>query len=460
MLNLLSIIINIKLNNESEEHKMFCPKCGKVLDEDEVFCSNCGTRIDDNANGSYQNANNNSPSSIQGGNYQSESITTVSSKKPVNKKIIAVAVVLFAIIIFAMIALVISNGKISAEDYISDEINFKGYNGYATVSATDVFDYDRLITDLGQSNYSGTDSSIINSIVDYGSDYTVESHISVSFDKSENLKNGDEITAIISIDYGMINSMNFEKELTGKDTYSKTYTVSGLEDAEGIDPFGIVASVNYDIADKSSSINFNNEYIEDFGEYNAHYYEDSYGNAQLEIVNSDNNPVAYVSYSSDGNSYSSTKQVTVNAKYTTTDYYTDDLIILPLSKQYEPLIIDYLKTADCVSSEAVSELQKHSFDELNSYDGPKLQKVDFLYENEQNEDKVNAVAYIYSYNFKFDNSTLYIAVYAENIKVNDSEEITNLDDIFFRKTSSSNSIGEVEEELKSYGWSVSEISVD
>lgn len=175
--------------------------------------------------------------------------------------------------------MVISNGKISAEDYISNEINFKGYNGYATVSADDVFDYTRLIADLGEPNYSGTDSNLVNSIVDYGSDYTIESHISVSFDKSENLKNGDEITAIISIDYGMINSMNFKKELTGKVTYSKTYTVSGLEEADGIDPFGIIKSVNYDALNGSSSINYNNEYNKDFGDYSVHCYEDSYENA-------------------------------------------------------------------------------------------------------------------------------------------------------------------------------------
>lgn len=39
---------------------MFCPKCGKTLDEDEVFCSNCGTKIDDNIDDTvYQPPNDN-----------------------------------------------------------------------------------------------------------------------------------------------------------------------------------------------------------------------------------------------------------------------------------------------------------------------------------------------------------------------------------------------------------------
>ena len=94
----------------------------------------------------------------------------------------------------------------------------------------------------------------------------------------------------------------------------------------------------------------------------------------------------------------------------------------------------------------------------SSYEAATLQKIDFLYKDD--DYAVNAVVFIYSYTFAYDNSTLYIGVYAENIEADTNKEITNLDDIFFRRTSSSNSISEVEEELKSDGWSVSEISMD
>lgn len=133
-----------------------------------------------------------------------------------------------------------------------------------------------------------------------------------------------------------------------------------------------------------------------------------------------------------------------------------------MSKQYDPLIIDYAKSADAVSSKSVNELQKAAFDDIDtSYTGAKLQKIDFLSGNDKDDDDmINAVAYIFSYTFKFDNSTWYIAVYAENVKVNDSKEITNQNDVFFRKTSRSESISDVEQELKTDGWSVSQIKVD
>ena len=153
------------------------------------------------------------------------------------------------------------------------------------------------------------------------------------------------------------------------------------------------------------------------------------------------------------------KKVTVNAEYQTTDYYESGLVIAPETKQYEPLISDYLRSADDVSAEAVSALEKDAADELeSSYEAATLQKIDFLYKDD--DYAVNAVVFIYSYTFAYDNSTLYIGVYAEKIEADTNKEITNLDDIFFRRTSSSNSISEVEEELKSDGWSVSEISMD
>ena len=440
---------------------MFCPKCGKFLDDDEVFCSNCGTKIEDNTDDTvYQPPNDNPDDVPQKSYYQAQdTVSAAKVKKPVNKKLLAIIIAVCAVIIIAIIALVISNGRISAEAYIYDEINFVGYNGYATVTAADVFDYDGLMADLGQSNYSGTDSSIINSIVDYSSEYALGGQISVKFDKSENLSNGDEITATISINYSMINSLNYEKKLTGKDNYTKTYTVSGLEEANALDPFGVIESVNYDMVSESSSINFNEEYTQDFENYSAHYYNSSNGDPMLEIVNADNNAVAYVSYSTDSNAYSSTKKVTVNAEYQTTDYYESGLVIAPETKQYEPLISDYLRSADDVSAEAVSALEKDAADELeSSYEAATLQKIDFLYKDD--DYAVNAVVFIYSYTFAYDNSTLYIGVYAENIEADTNKEITNLDDIFFRRTSSSNSISEVEEELKSDGWSVSEISMD
>lgn len=423
---------------------MFCEKCGKQIENDELFCENCGAKVEQETEGTHKELLSNTVEKI---------------KNPANKKLIAIVSAVSVIVVIAIIVLVSLLNRVSAEKYINDEINFYGYNGYATVSVEDVYDYYGLSDALGNANYFDLNNDLLNTLVSSVSGYSLFELISVSFDKYDMLSNGDEVTATIRIDYDLINQFKFDKKLVGKKEYTKTFTVSGLEEAKVIEPFGIIQSVTYDVTNDSSSIIYNEEYLENFEDYSVHYYKDSYSEPKLEVVNKDNNTIMYITYNSDSNAYSSTKQIAVNAYYEETELCPEGLIVAPTKKQYDPLIVDYLRDKDSISKESLTQLKNVADKDIGYYNSKaKFEKAFFGCTDKNDDNFDNAIVFVYSYEDLWSEKTNYIEVKIEDIKINSKNELIDYTDSSdyvygFYASSGYDSISALEDDLKnSNGW--------
>ncbi len=176
------------------------------------------------------------------------------------KKLLPI-IIAVAVIVITIIIIIASSGKsINIDDYIIDNIKFSGYDGYGEIEAgADIIDYDRLITDL---EMQSTDFSEM-----LGAEIVLEGCIDISFstgEKPQNLKNGDNVEYVITVDYDRINGSGFKKKLKGKDTIKKSYEVSGLAEIIELNPFDAIEKVivsdsygskivNFQIADKISN---------------------------------------------------------------------------------------------------------------------------------------------------------------------------------------------------------------
>lgn len=429
---------------------MFCIECGKEIDEGSDFCTNCGAK-------GGREVSEGIPITVP----KAISFVKAKGRKPINKKYAGIIGGAVGILIILIIIISVMSGRVSADKYINDEIEFYGYNGFATVSVDEVYDYDALINDLGKNDYADTKSQILNSIVEKGSDFLTKELITIEFDKSENLNNGDEITATIKINYATINAMKFDKKLVGKDVFEKTYTVSGLEETVVIDPFEIIASVDFDLVDRTASINYNNEYNKTFGEYSVRYIQSEYSTPELEIIDADKNTITHIYYNTDSDAYSSTKKITVNAEIESEDYADRGIVISPIVKEYKPLTCDYLTNADDIKQEDFEKLKERAVSEINNKDG-KLLKTYFLYDKNgtQRNNTFNEIVFVYAYNNFFGYNVSDISV--KNVKIDNNKDLVDIDSLYFYRTSGTfESLKDLEADLKDDGWTtVSIIKAD
>lgn len=205
-------------------------------------------------------------------NVQINDVNGVKNDKKM-KKVLPFIIAGLVLIIAVIIIFVLSGKSVNIDDYITDSIKFSGYDGYGQIKAgQEIIDYDRLITDL---EMQSTDFSEM-----LGAEIMLESYISFDFSTGEapkNLSNGDKVEYIITVDYDKINGSGFKKKLKGKDTITKSYDVSGLEEITEINPFDAVEKVIVSESYSSKQVHFQfTEKINNFEINTEDYAKQSY----------------------------------------------------------------------------------------------------------------------------------------------------------------------------------------
>lgn len=201
---------------------MFCPYCGKQIDDDSKFCPYCGKTIEQPAQKSRSTVRQRQP--MHSTNKQSVQLPHLSKKVII---ILTAACVAAAIIIGLAMSV---KPKINLNDYVT--ISYDGYDTMGTATAS--LDIDGLVFAI---------------VGDEGGDeekqYQAEMAVSAllgnenlegELDKTEDLKNGDTVTYTWDISDGA------KKDIEDKLGYTLKYedittTVEGLQEAEPFDPF-------------------------------------------------------------------------------------------------------------------------------------------------------------------------------------------------------------------------------
>lgn len=204
---------------------MKCERCRKELSENERFCTSCGTKRPEES----------APSLEETAPLQPQ------QKKGISRKFLASAGVAAAVIVMIIVFLALKKPVIDLNKYAFLSLN--GSNGYAFASF--YFDYEGLIQDYGNKlnvvNHSGmSDEDFKDLWGDEADTITLEVQlnelIECSLENNDNLSNGDRVTFVWDINE--IQKGNFEQDFGCKVKYSNfTRQVTGLEEAEVIDPF-------------------------------------------------------------------------------------------------------------------------------------------------------------------------------------------------------------------------------
>lgn len=213
-----------------------------------------------------------------------ETITVANKNKTI--KIIA-SISLVAVILLAVVIIIaVKSQSVNIEDYITDSIEFSGYDGYGKVETNnnDFINYDQLYIDLGIEQN--------NMVSMFGAESVFYDYIDISTTNgnSQNLKNGDTVTYTFTINYDGINNLNGKKKLKGNDSITKEYEVSGLREVAEINPFDAVEKVIVSEGDYGYSVYI--QYVDKIGNYTMYrdqmntpyntYYIDT-GEEKLEI---------------------------------------------------------------------------------------------------------------------------------------------------------------------------------
>lgn len=337
---------------------MFCEKCGNAIEDDAVFCMSCGEKV-----------NFDIPPSV-------EDNMMVTTKKPLNKKMIAI-ITFFSAVLIVLVSVICINSlsKVNAEDFINKEIKFSGFNGYGTVQVEDVIDYNAIIKALG----CDSDSQHANYMF-------FTEYIDVSIPNS-NLSNGKTITATISINYDAINQLDFKKKLVGNDIITHEYTVSGLSNTIEINPFDIIESVCiYNSGTYSASIiyNFKSDYKMEYadGEIFCVPNKDNYNSFDVQKLNGDEyETVANIKFE---NNYSKNKiqvikagmEVPIQISCKSDDFISNGFVFTETEKQYVLKDIKYLDDVKEISSDIIK--MKEYILELTEYSESDLYKVYYV----------------------------------------------------------------------------------
>ncbi len=363
------------------------------------------------------------------------------------KKVIAIVGVVVAVII--VVCCVSKSSKISVKDYINDEIKFYGCNGYATVSTNDVFNYSLLEQDLGPAQVVTWDDDPVYDFID------------VRFDVQDNLSNGDVVKATITVNCDSINNFKFAKKLTGKKEYVKKYKVKGLEDAVEINPFEIVKNVVVDKTSGSCSFEMDNTYNKEFDGFYAHYYD----NGDLQIVDSQGEEIAVITYKYDSGTLESTNKVTITTDCNQDKYSEYGIIINPISKEVEPITCDYLTKGDALSVTDFNTLKERAIEEFNEvHPDSKYIKAYFGYDKSGNGNGsfwssgyYNQVKYLFSYNES--GNTVYQCLSFYDVKLLSNGALLNPETLEASIGSDSESIEELESNQKERWQFFSNLSV-
>lgn len=358
---------------------MFCKNCGTEISENERFCSFCGKEIPENAianKGNVKVIKNVPPASAATNNGVGSSgvAQTVKTnpktsepspiaKEPTNKpsvkpqqkavkqkgtgkaKAIVASLLLVILVIVGAVIAINKAHTINFSKYIYDELQISGYDGYGEINENSILDWESFLNDIGRTSYEAANQ--------YGS---VDECFYVNFDSpdspNERLSNGDIVEVRIAVNYKKFNSYDFDKTLKGDKEYTLKYEVKGLTEQTTVDPFKAVESVDFKF-DKYT-INYNESYSENIGEYKLYFRKNGDYN-YLIIKNTSGDSIGDVEYRVYGTDDEKKSKVTTSCS---TDRYADKgIVFAEEEKIYNTNIWEEIESGSELSSENVKFLK-------------------------------------------------------------------------------------------------------
>lgn len=250
----------------------------------------------------------------------------------------------FVIGVVSIIAIVISVTRVTLDDYMQAEPQYIGVNGYGSVDASELIDYDALDEKIRNKNEENNEYYWF-----YGDFATVRDYISIEYPENNGrLSNGDEIEITVYIDKeGIKNNSHFKKSISGSDTQTFKYTVSGLSEPVVIDAFDAVEKVVYDTVSDSKTIYAKNEYVRNYENGVSVSYE--YG--QLRISVNDNWAYTVCIEMNKDELLPESQKVTLYIDRAQDEYAADGIIFESAEKEFDVTVISRLKTLNIKDSE-------------------------------------------------------------------------------------------------------------
>ena len=361
---------------------MFCNHCGKENKDTALICNHCGKEIQKTKLSNSEELCNNSNESQTSNatrtfiNNITNNLRKIRSDKKKFKKTIAISSICSILFIAGIIVVSILSSSISIKDYIKNEIDFTGMNGYASVSENinDIIDIERLNSDIKtESEYQATS---------YFED--IEKYIKIEMknnDANGKLSNGDTVTFIIKIDKnGIKNNNSFVKYIRDKDEIEKSYTVKGLKKGVVIDAFDAVECYINDTTEGSYR-RHNDSGIVFKSDYNKKYtnnIEVSAADSFIKIYGEDFTSLKVsLNRANDKEIKKDTKYVKYQISCNKDEFSEYDIILDPSVKNIPVVNISYV--SDSISKDDLSiltqkatEFAKERFDENDSLSEAKL----------------------------------------------------------------------------------------
>lgn len=358
---------------------------------------------------------------------KTESQTTQNKKTPKNeskKKKIILGVVIgvvslflaFVIAIVSIVCIVISSTRVSLDDYVTGECQFTGANGYGSVYAEDIIDYDALDDKIMDENANDGYSWF------YG--YTSSNdYIDITYPENNgSLSNGDTVEITVNIDKdGMKNDSSFKKTISGDEIQVFTYTVSGLVEVEEIDIFDAVENVVYDTTSDNVFINYKKDYTRDYGNGISVKYTNSTLNV---FLNGECCCEIYI-YSNTENLSTDNPQVTLYTNSDNTQYIESNFVLSEIERVFEADVVTYMYSMNIKDNE-IKTLKKNADSYMDSTFGVgkhKYQKTIAYYDSSDNGDFVGLLIFYYEVDGK-----IYAAIY-EHLKQDQNGNVYNIDQL-------------------------------
>lgn len=201
-----------------------CPNCNAEVQTTDKFCMNCGSPIEPESKELI---------------VSEKSVQASSDKRP----IIIAAVVIALLVLIGVLSTQSRAETINIEDYIisDDEVQYAGMNGsaYLITEKQDFLYADWLYCDM-----AGIDRNSSSQSVDSFYEYIAENSQIEFAGLVEPLTNGDSFKVIWTPDYDAINTFqDFEKEVSGPETFEYEFMVEGLGETESVDPFSVIDEI-------------------------------------------------------------------------------------------------------------------------------------------------------------------------------------------------------------------------
>ena len=228
---------------------MYCPNCGKEINDGAAFCPHCGSAVEEQPEAVEEpaaetKAAEEPPVDAPSDEKKQKKEKKAKEKKPVGKKgKIAAAIVAVIAVVLAIVLVTLLTQK-RATAYWDEKLLLEGPNGYAEAILDAKYSLDTF--DLYCDMFGVSEDKLLQlQDMDADDEYqafrdTLFDNVNVSYlSETKNLSNGDTVDVRAVINYDALNSIyGVKHKLKGPEILNKTYTISGLTDPVNVDLVG------------------------------------------------------------------------------------------------------------------------------------------------------------------------------------------------------------------------------